>query len=62
MYERVLIRAISGQKLRMNGETYTPVGLRGWSEVVFRRDRDGVRLRVGFDRLLRYLEKWERVS
>lgn len=62
MYERILIRAISGQKLRMDGETYTPIGLRGWSEVVFRRDRDGTRRRVAFDSLLRYLEKWERVT
>lgn len=62
MYERVLIRAISGRKLRMNGETYTPVGLRGWSEVVFRRDRDGRRRRVSFDSLLRYIERWERAQ
>ena len=62
MYERVLIRAISGRKLRMNGETYTPVGLRGWSEVVFRRDRDGRRRRVSFDSLLIYIERWERAQ
>ena len=61
MYERVLIRAISGRKLRMNGDVYTPIGMRGWSEVVFRRDRDGSRRRVPFDVLLRYLERWERV-
>ena len=61
MYERVLIRAISGRKLWMNGEVYTPVGLRGWSEVIFRRDRDGIRRRISFDRLLRYLDRWERV-
>ena len=62
IYERILIRAISGQKLRMNGDTYTPIGLRGWSEVVFRRDSDGRHRRVPFDLLRRYLELWERVS
>src|SRR5690606_18019960 len=40
-YERVLIHAISGQRLRLFGHWYTPTGMRGWSQVVFRRDDGG---------------------
>jgi hypothetical protein len=58
-YERVFIRAISGRKLRMDGDWYTPVGMRGWSHVVFRRDRDGTRHALSLDFLLRHLDDWE---
>src|SRR5690606_23997616 len=58
-YERVLIRAISGRKLLLHGERYTPTGLRGWSEVVFRRDRDGTRHAFTVDYLTGHLDAWE---
>ena len=58
-YERVFIRAISGRKLRLDGAWYTPTGMRGWSHVVFRRDRDGTRHSFSLDFLLRHLESWE---
>lgn len=58
-YERVFIRAISGRKLHVDGETFTPVGMRGWSHVVFRRDRDATRHAFSLDFLLRHLEDWE---
>ncbi len=58
-YERVFIRAISGRKLRVDGEWFTPVGMRGWSHVVFRRDRDRTRHAFSLDFLLRHLEDWE---
>ncbi len=58
-YERVFIRAISGRKLRMDGEWFTPVGMRGWSHVVFRRDRDRSRHSFSLDFLLHHLEDWE---
>ena len=57
-YERVLIRAISGQRLRMFGQWYTPVGMRGWSQVVFRRE-DGSRHLLSIDYLLRHLRDWQ---
>lgn len=59
-YERVLIRAISGRRLVMHGTRYTPVGMRGWSEVVFRRDRDGALLTFPIDYLVDHLDAWER--
>jgi hypothetical protein len=59
-YERVLIRAIAGQKLRMHGRHYTPVGMRGWAEVVFRRDDTGTRHTFPIDYLIGHLDAWER--
>lgn len=59
-YERVLIRAISGQKLWMAGRRYTPTGMRGWSQVIFRRDDDRSRHVFGIDYLLGHLRDWER--
>src|SRR5207253_3599275 len=39
-YERILIHAIAGEKLHIGGDWYTPVAMRGWSHVVFRKDDD----------------------
>jgi hypothetical protein len=58
-YERVFIRAISGHKLRIGGDSYTPTGMRGWSHVVFERDRDRARHVFSLDYLLRHLDRWE---
>ncbi|HEX6912366.1 MAG TPA: hypothetical protein VF142_18320 [Longimicrobium sp.] len=59
-YERVLIRAISGQKLTMDGRRFTPTGMKGWSAVVFRADDDRSRHVFGIDYLLGHLNDWER--
>ena len=58
-YERVFIRAISGRKLRLGREWYTPVGMRGWSRVVFQRDRDGTRHVLPLDFLMQHLSDWD---
>lgn len=59
-YERVLIRAIHGDRLHLDGgETYTPTGMRGWSHVIFRRERDHSKHVFSLDYLLRHLEDWE---
>jgi hypothetical protein len=60
LYERVLIRAISGQKLRMHGRHYTPIRMRGWAEVVFQRDDRGTLHTFPIDYLIRHLRDWER--
>jgi hypothetical protein len=57
-YERVLIHAIRGEKLRLGGRRYTPVGMRGWSAVVFRDEADGSRRVIGIDALTRRLDAW----
>jgi hypothetical protein len=58
-YERVFIRAISGKKLRVDRDWYTPTGMRGWSQVVFKRDRDSTRHVFSLDFLLRHLDDWD---
>jgi hypothetical protein len=60
LYERVLIHAISGEKLHMNGDWYTPTGMRGWSRVVFRRALDKTRHVFSLDYLLQHLPEWEK--
>lgn len=60
LYERVLIRAISGRRLRLRGRVYRPVAMRGWSAVVFRREGDGGRHVMTIDELLPHLDDWER--
>lgn len=59
-YERVVIRAVSGQQLRMNGRRLRPVGMRGWSAVVFQRE-DERREVIPLDELVEHLDDWERV-
>jgi hypothetical protein len=59
-YERVLIRAINGDKLHMDGDWYTPTGMRGWSRVIFRRKADKSRHIFSLDYLLDHLREWER--
>ena len=60
-YERVLIHAISGQKLKLFGRWYVPTGMRGWSQVVFRRDGGGrSRHYFSIDYLLQHLRDWDR--
>jgi hypothetical protein len=57
-YERVVIRAVSGQQLRRNGHRLRPVGMSGWSAVVFRRE-DNRREVIPIDDLVRHLDDWE---
>lgn len=57
-YERVVMRAISGQQLRMNGHHLRPVGMSGWSAIVFQRE-DNRRETIAIDDLLRHLDAWE---
>jgi hypothetical protein len=57
-YERVVIRAIAGQPLRRNGQTLQPVGMSGWSAIVFRRDDDRREV-IAIDDLIRHLGEWE---
>lgn len=58
-YERVVIRAVSGQQLRINGHRLHPVGMSGWSAIVFRRE-DHRREVIAIDDLLHHLDDWER--
>ena len=57
-YERVVMRAITGQPLRLNGRRLQPVGMRGWSAVVFQRE-DASREVIALDELVDQLDHWE---
>jgi hypothetical protein len=57
-YERVLGHAIKGERLKLDREVYTPVGMQGWGHVVFRRENDKSRHVMSLDYLLDHLEAW----
>lgn len=57
-YEQVFIRAIARRRLALNGEHYTPIGMRGWSHVIFQRERDRTKHAFSLDFLLNHLAEW----
>jgi hypothetical protein len=59
-YERVLTHAIAGHRLRIDGEWLKPVGMKGWSQVVFRKEGERARRFFSIDYLLAHLADWER--
>ena len=61
-YERVLSNAITGRRVRFSGAWHRPVGMRGWTHVVFKRERDGRRAVRSLDDLLTHLDAWDRGS
>jgi hypothetical protein len=58
-YEKVFLKLVSGGRLRIGSETYTPVGMIGWDQAVFRRDSDGKRRLLSIDQLLRRMNDWK---
>jgi hypothetical protein len=58
-YERVFIHAISGRQLRLGRDWYSPVGMEGWSRVVFERERDRSRHVFSLDFLMSRLNEWD---
>jgi hypothetical protein len=59
-YERVFLKLVSGRRLRIGRETYTPVGMKGWYQAIFRRDSDGRERLLTIDQLLQRMDSWER--
>ncbi|CAN5356929.1 hypothetical protein BH09GEM1_BH09GEM1_44020 [soil metagenome] len=59
-YERVLGHAIAGRRVRIGGAWHKPVGVRGWTHVVFKRERDGARRVRSLDDMLMHLDAWDR--
>jgi hypothetical protein len=58
-YEQVFMKLVSGGRLRIGADTYTPVGMRGWDIAVFRRDADGRERTLSIDQLLKRLDDWQ---
>jgi hypothetical protein len=57
-YEQVFLKIVSGGHLRMDGDTYTPIGMKGWYHALFRRDSDGSEKLVSIDELLGKMQDW----
>jgi hypothetical protein len=57
-YEQVFLKLVSGGKLRLGSELYTPVGMRGWYHAVFRRESDGSETLITIDELRRRMGDW----
>ncbi|HEY2943475.1 MAG TPA: hypothetical protein VGN09_13665 [Vicinamibacteria bacterium] len=58
-YEQVFLKLVSGERLRIGRETYTPIGMKGWYHAVFRRDSDGHERLLTIDQLLRKMKDWQ---
>ncbi|HEX7708456.1 MAG TPA: hypothetical protein VF701_18485 [Thermoanaerobaculia bacterium] len=57
-YEQVFLKLVSGGKLRMGHDTWTPVGMKGWYHAVFRRESDGSEQLLTIDQLLERMGDW----
>lgn len=57
-YEQVFLKLVSGGRLRVEGEVYKPVGMKGWYHAVFRRESDGTERLLTIDQLLRKMNDW----
>ena len=57
-YERVFLNLVSGRRLVEGGKSYTPTGMRGWYQAVFRRDSDGRERVFSIDELVGRKRDW----
>jgi len=58
-YEQVFLQLVSGERLRVGRQTYTPVGMKGWYHAVFRGDADGRERLLTIDQLLGKMGDWQ---
>jgi hypothetical protein len=57
-YEQVFLKLVSGGRLKMGTDIYTPVGMKGWYHAIFRRESDGAEKLLTIDQLLRKMNDW----
>ncbi len=57
-YEQVFLKLVSGGRLRMGDDLYTPVGMKGWYHAIFRRESDGAEKLLTIDQLLKKMNDW----
>ena len=57
-YEQVFLKLVSGGRLRMGDDLYTPVGMKGWYHAIFRRESDGAERMLTIDQLLKKMSDW----
>jgi hypothetical protein len=58
-YEQVFLKLVSGGRLKMGTDIYTPVGMKGWYHAIFRRDSDGAERLLTIDQLLQKMNDWQ---
>ena len=58
-YERVLMLAIAGVPLEIEGREYHPIGMRGWSRVVLFNPAANQTRVLTIDALVPYLDRWD---
>lgn len=57
-YEQVFLKLVSGGRLKMGTDIYTPVGMKGWYHAIFRRESDGAEKLLSIDQLLKKMADW----
>lgn len=57
-YEQVFLKLVSGGRLRLGNDVYTPIGMRGWYQALFRRESDGAEKLMTIDQLRKKLADW----
>jgi len=57
-YEQVFLKLVSGSRLRMGSDLYTPIGMKGWYHALFRRESDGAEKLLSIDQLRRKMSDW----
>ena len=57
-YEQVFLKLVSGGRLRMGADLYTPIGMKGWYHAIFRRESDGAEKLLSIDQLLKKMSEW----
>jgi hypothetical protein len=57
-YEQVFLKLVSGGRLRVGGDIYRPIGMKGWYHAIFRRDSDGQERLLSIDQLLEKMNDW----
>jgi hypothetical protein len=57
-YEQVFLKLVSGGRLKLGRDTYTPIGMKGWYHAIFRRDSDGTERLLTIDQLLKKMNDW----
>jgi hypothetical protein len=56
-YEQVFLKLVSGNRLRIGRQLYTPIGMKGWYHAIFRRE-DGTERLLTIDQLLKKMDDW----
>ena len=54
----MFLKLVSGSRLKVGKDLYTPVGMKGWYHAIFRRESDGRERLLSIDQLLKKMNDW----